>query len=122
MSVAPLLDEINRLFEEMIHAPWSRQRGAPQQPSMRADKTFLEVEMPISEDQRGDVSVGIEGSVLIVTLRRRTEASGRAAVRDKQEVVQRSFSLPTDSDVAVIETHFHHDVLKVRVGLRQRNA
>jgi HSP20 family molecular chaperone IbpA len=118
MPAVRLLDEIDRLFDEMVRIPWARppSRLAPRP----ADKTFLEIEMPLSDEQRGDVSVAIEGSRLIVTLRRRTTASSERGTHDEHEQIQRSFALPDDADVSVIETHFEHDVLKVRVGLRER--
>lgn len=118
MPALRLLDEIDRLFDEMVRIPWTRplSRPVPRPP----DKTFLEIEMPLSGEQRGDVGVAIEGSRLIVTVRRRTASRSETGARDQQEQIQRAFALPEDSDVSVIETYFEHDVLKVRVGLRER--
>lgn len=121
MTNIRLIDEINRLFDEMVRDPWARPLPAPGK-IKRPDATHLDVEMPLGGHQRGDVFVAVEGQQLTVTLRRRkaeATGSGATAVTAKaQEELQRTFTLPEDADVAGIEAHFEDEVLRIRIRLR----
>jgi HSP20 family molecular chaperone IbpA len=120
MATIRLLDEINRLFEEMVRDPWARPSRT--QPAPRPGKqreTHLDVELPIEGGGRGDVAVSIEGNRLTVTIGRRSTVPGKS---EQQEKIQRSFVLPEDADVTKVEARFEGEVLHVRIGLAEKKG
>ena len=122
MPVPSLIDEINRLFDEMIRTPWSQSRTG--RAGTSSGGTALEIEIPLGGGQPGDISVSIAGQRLTVGVRRRpTRATGSEGgpQPDQQEQFERSLVLPDDADVSAIEARFEGDVLRVRIGLRHRS-
>lgn len=121
MARIDLLDEINRLFDEMVRDPWTRptRRQPPQRPVKERQESHLEVDLPIGERGKGDVSVAIQGNRLTVSVGRGS-AAGRAS--EKREAIERSFVLPEGADVTRVEAHFEGDVLHVRIGLGHKKS
>jgi HSP20 family molecular chaperone IbpA len=111
MTVPKLIDQINRLFDEMVRDPWARSG----RPALPAGQTQLDVEMPIASGQLADVSIALDGRRLTVRARRRSTAAGGGGER---ELVERSVILPQDAGVSAIEARFEGDVLHIRVSLR----
>jgi HSP20 family molecular chaperone IbpA len=117
--MARFVDEIDRLFEELVHDPW-------RQP-VRPVRTFRpsplgatwEFAVPIRGAGRDDVAISAEGPRLTVTIRHRTTGSG---ARDAEEQFQQSFTLPEDAELATLEARFEDHVLRIRVTLRRQPA
>jgi HSP20 family molecular chaperone IbpA len=113
-----LIDEINRLFDELVRDPWSRPRRTRlNEPA--TNETYLDLEMPFAGGQLGDVSVALQGRQLVVRAGR--VPVGSTAGYDASgapPAFERSFVLPAGAAVTAIEARLRDDVLRVRVGLR----
>lgn len=124
MSLPTLLDEIDRLFDQLVHDPWRRPAGhrarLQRAPKPRQD---FEVEFPIPGPRPRDISIVIEGQRLTVTLHRRlveTASTAAANMRASQEErFQQTLLLPAEAAVTAIEARFEGEVLRLRVGLEQ---
>ncbi len=122
MSLPSLLDEIDRLFDQLVHDPWRYPAGRRPRPQ-RAPEPLqeVEVEIPVPGPRPRDLSIAVEGARLTVTLHRRQvqAASTEAAeVRASQEErFQETFLLPPGATVSAIEARFDGEVLRVRVAL-----
>ncbi|MFN8640687.1 MAG: Hsp20/alpha crystallin family protein [Candidatus Binatia bacterium] len=111
MNGSKLIDEINRLFEQLVRDPWS---GPPSSAGrVRSGERLFEVALPIAIGQRGDVGVAIEGRRLVVRAQRPV-APGTPPSTFAEHV----FSLPEDADVTGIEAQFEDGTLRVRVRLQ----
>ena len=114
MSGSRLIDEIDRLFEQLVRDPWT---GAPPSAGrVRPGERVYEVALPLTVGQRGDVGVAIEGRRLVVRAQR--PVAGEAAPSTLSEHV---FSLPEDADVTGLEALFEGETLRVRVRLQPRS-
>ena len=113
-----LIDEINRLFDELVRDPWSHPRP-PRVEEPAAGETHVDVELPFAGGQLGDVSVSLQGGQLIVRARRRSSVAGDAdTLPGAGRELERSFVLPEGAVVSAIEARVSDDVLRVRVCLR----
>lgn len=118
---AKFIDEINRLFEEMVRTPWQPITATPKpQPKQLAD---WEVEIPLRGVDRGDISVSTEGRQLTVAVRRRAtrhrSAPGTDVTTTAQEEFRQSFLLPAGADLRSVQIGLEDDVLRIRVGLKK---
>ena len=122
MSLPKTIDEINRLFDELIRDPWS-QRFRPPRPRRMPPGTGWEVEIPVHGARRDDIVFSVEGREVTVAVRRRTAhtAVGRSAdlARGQEEILRRSFALPEGSDLGAIEARFERDILRIRITLHE---
>jgi HSP20 family molecular chaperone IbpA len=114
-----LVDDINRLFDELVRDPWSRARvtrvGAPP----ARPETEVDLEMPIAGGQLSDVSVSLQGRQLIVRAQRRPLVAGAAdETTGSAEELERRLVLPETAEVSAIEARVTGEVLHVRVYLR----
>jgi HSP20 family molecular chaperone IbpA len=120
MATIRWLDEIDRLFDEMVRGPWTRPQ--PQAaPKLKREDTQLDVELPVGAGGRGDVSVAIHGNRLVVSLTRASRSAqaqpGGTMSRQQQERVEKTFVLPEDTDIQKVEAHFEGDILRIRIAL-----
>jgi HSP20 family molecular chaperone IbpA len=119
-----LIDEINRLFDELVHDPWRRpQRPTSGPPSSQLGSTW-EFAIPIHGVGRDDIAFSIENRQLTVTIHQRATAhvtgSGAAVTRAAEERFHQSFMLPEHTELASLEARFEGDVLRIRATLRAR--
>lgn len=111
MSRPKFIEEIDRLFEQLVRDPWARPHRPP--PS-RAGETELALALPVRTSERQDVSVAIEGHRLVVRTR---HGAGDPA---SSGATERIVALPADADVIGLEAQFENGTLHVRVRLRTR--
>ncbi len=116
MTGPRLIDDINRLFEQMVRDPWSRAKPTTAVAPVRGE-THVDVDVPISGGQLGDVAVSLEGRRLVVRARRRSPRDGAAEAAATHEVVEREFTLPAAAEVSAIEARLEGEMLRVRVRL-----
>ncbi|MBI3797022.1 MAG: Hsp20/alpha crystallin family protein [Deltaproteobacteria bacterium] len=115
-----LSQEVDRLFEELIHRPWgARRTGADWNPQLDLYETeeafILEADLPGVKKQ--EVSVTVEAGTLVLQGRRsaeraRTEGSFHYQERRSGHFVRR-LQLPTSVDQAQIRVDFRNGVLRV---------
>ncbi len=108
-----LIDDINRLFDELVRGPWSRGPAG----TRTASETQVVLEMPVAGGQLGDVSFSLHGRQLTVRARRRRFAPGRTDSAASEEL-ERTLLLPETAEVRAIEARIIDEVLHVRVCLR----
>ncbi|MBX3026129.1 Hsp20/alpha crystallin family protein [bacterium] len=111
MSRPKFIDEIDRLFEQLVRDPWARPHHPPRP---RAGETELALAVPVRAGERQDVSVAIEEHRLVV--RARHGVGGQASSSAAERIV----ALPEDADVVGLEAQFEDGTLHVRVRLRAR--
>jgi HSP20 family molecular chaperone IbpA len=121
MTVPKLIDDINRLFEQMVRDPWSRAQKSSVAAPARGE-THVDVDMPVAGGQLGDVAVSLEGRRLVVRARRRSARGGGAEGAATQEVVEREFTLPAAVEVSAIEARLEGEMLRVRVRLQPERS
>jgi len=110
-----LIDDINRLFDELVHHPWSRARAVVPPGS----ETVLDLEIPIPGGQLADISVSLQGRRLVVRARRPSTVSGGVdEAAGPTEELERTLVLPDTAEVTGIEARVAGEVLHVRVCLR----
>jgi hypothetical protein len=116
MASRSFLDDIDRLFDELVFSPWKR--PVREQPAPERQPAVWETRLPAG---RGDLSVAVSGRVVTVSVTRRDtmhELTGSQEISaGRQEVDQRSFTLPEGSSVESVEATFEGGVLRVRVHL-----
>lgn len=109
-------DDINRLFNELVHVPWSRSATALQGKRWRHETEF-DFEIPIG-GELGDISISLQGRELLVRARHRGSASGLATGSASNASVEHSFIVPDGAEVSAIEAQIKDSLLHVRVRLR----
>lgn len=125
MKIPKFVEEIDRLFEEMVRDRWTHKRSAPAR-IRRPDETHLEVSIPLLGDRPSDVAFAVEGQRLTVTLQcrqsRRAEGAAGEMRTDRSERIERTFTLPEDADIGSVEARFEGDTLRVRIELHSRRG
>jgi HSP20 family molecular chaperone IbpA len=125
MKVPKFIEEIDRLFEEMVRDPWTRTRPAPAH-IRRSDATHLEMSIPLLGGAPSDVAFVLEGQRLTVTLRRRQSRmasdEGEEVAADRSEQIERTFTLPEDTGIGSLEARFEGGMLRIRIELRNRRG
>ncbi len=112
-----LIDDINRLFDELVRGPWSRGPALRAGGTRAASETQVVLEMPVAGGQLGDVSFSLHGRQLTVRARRRHFAPGHTDSAATEEL-ERTLLLPETAEVRAIEARIIDEVLHVRVCLR----
>jgi HSP20 family molecular chaperone IbpA len=120
LPIPRLIDEIDRMFEEMVRHPWGRPTPAASGARRPPETSHLEIELPIAAGRHGDVSVSVQGRQLIVTVQQQHGGPPGTTAAHGQERLQRAFALPDDSDIGSIEARFEDHLLRIRIGLRPK--
>lgn len=121
MSSRSFVEDINRLFDELVGSPWKRLSHARRpRPTGEEDASILEARLPA---RRGDLSVSVAGNTVTVTVRRRTSMSqidgATEITADTQQIRQESFTIPEGARVESVEAAFEDNVLRVRLHLKR---
>lgn len=120
-----LAQEIDRLFDEMIHRPWGFGRTAEEWPQLDLYETatafVLEVDLPGVRKQ--DVSVEVNGDDLVLQGRRAAEQAHRQGnlYRHERRSGQfvRRLRLPASVNREQIRAEFRNGVLRVTLPKTQ---
>lgn len=123
MSLPKTIDEINRLFEELVRDPWSQRLRLPQRTGPARPGTGWEVEIPVTGSQRDDIAFSIEGRQVTVAVSRRkirtASAAGAEVAQGHEETLRRSFTLPDGAELSAIEARFEGQTLRIRIALHE---
>jgi len=123
MALPSVFDEIDRLFDELIHQPWGGARRAVVLTEIRETEGGWIVEMPSEGMRAEEVTVAVHGRRLTVTGTRQREqqrAQGRGWTRTRQEVgFERTVTLPAEADADKIEATIEGSRLHLRVPRRR---
>jgi HSP20 family molecular chaperone IbpA len=120
--VTAFIDEINRLFDELVHDPWRRPQRRPSRlPASPLGSTW-EFTVPIRGARLDDIAYNIDDRQLTVTInqhaREHATGSGATVTRATEERFHQSWTLPEHTELAGLEARFEGDVLRIRVTLR----
>jgi HSP20 family molecular chaperone IbpA len=111
--MASFADEIDRLFEQLVRAPWARRQAAPS--ATPGDDSLLELEMPIAGGPCDDLSIALRDRALVVQARRaRPAGSGERG----EEVLERRFVLPPTAELRSLEARIDDATLHIRLRIR----
>jgi HSP20 family protein len=124
MALPSVLDEIDRLFDELIRRPW----GSPTRELVPAEMREVEdgwrIELPVEGMRAADLKVEVQGRRLTILGKRRQEKEHRYGrtgwTRTQQEVAfQRTFTMPQDIDRDEIEAKIEGSTLTIYVRRRR---
>ena len=118
------LDDINRLFDELVHDPWRQTMPARPEFHRLAHGIGWEIEIPLHDVESNDVSVSTERDHLTVRVHRHSEKTiserGRQSITSAKEQFRHTFAMPAGMELGGIETHFEKGLLRIRIALRRR--
>ncbi len=124
MALPSVLDEIDRLFDELIRRPW----GSPSREVVPAEMQEVEdgwrIELPVEDMRVADLKVEVHGRRLTIIGKRRQaqeQRHGRTRwTRTQQEVAfQRTITMPTDIDRDEIEAKTEGSTLIIYIRRRR---
>jgi HSP20 family protein len=119
MPLPSLIDEIDRLFDELVCRPWggaARQLAAAEIRSV--DDGWLVV-LPVPGLEADDLEVEMSGRQLSVHGERRIQQEEGLTRTQKQLSLQRTFTLPAEADPAGIEASVEGSTLTIHIRKRQ---
>lgn len=120
---AKYLDEINRLFDELVRAPWEPPRRSLE-PKRPPEDAHIDVEIPIHGAAPHDMAVAVEGRRLTITVRHRSvrvaETAASQVATGSQQEFRHSYTIPEGAAITSLEIRSDEEVLRVRIGLRRR--
>jgi HSP20 family molecular chaperone IbpA len=119
-----LIDEIDRLFAELIHDPWRRGAQRVLAGPAASSAAPFEIEVPVQGIMSGDVSVALEGDHLTVAVLRHaaTRSAQGADVQvaaSRQQAFQRSIRVPSGARLSGVDVSYDRDGMHVRVRLEK---
>ena len=124
MPLPSVFDEINRLFDELIHRPW----GAASRRLVPAEVREVEdgwiVEMPVADLRVEDLHVEVRGRQVTVSGRRQRKEDQRGAAgwtRIQQETsFSRTIPLPAAADPEAVDAKIEGATLSLHIRRRPR--
>lgn len=124
MPLPSVLDEIDRLFDELIRRPWGSATRQLVPTEVRSVEDGWVIELPVSGLRAEDLKVEVHERRLTVTghrSRAREDQHESVWSRTQQETsFQRSMMLPADADPDTVEAKIEGGTLSVHVRRRQR--
>ena len=124
MALPSVLDEIERLFEELIRRPWASGRRELVPAEVHEVEDGWRVDIPVEGMGAADLKIEVHGRRLTVTGQRshqRERREGqRAWTRTRQEVAfQRTITLPAGADPDDIDAKIEGSTLAIHIGRRR---
>ncbi|MCK6554798.1 Hsp20/alpha crystallin family protein [Candidatus Binatia bacterium] len=122
MALPSLVEEIDRLFDELVRRPWSRLRQVAPMAVKAVEDGWL-IEVPVSGLQASDIEVELHGRRLTIAGGRRTEhrerQGGRTTARARHAVsLLRTITLPVEVDPEGIEARVEGSTLIIHIRKR----
>ncbi len=122
MPLPSVFDEIDRLFDELVHRPWGTHRQlAPVE--VREVEDGWTVQVPAEGLTAADVQVQVQGNRLTITGHRhhtRERRSGGTWAQTQQEVsIHRTVALPAGADPQNIDAKLEDAILTIHIRRRQ---
>ena len=118
MPLPSIVDEINRLFEELIRRPWGSARQLLPADVREVDDGW-NVEFPSHDLREQDIHVDVRGRILTVSAYRRREQQQEGKVawkrRETEVSLHRTITLPGDVDPENIEAHVNQGTLTLHL-------
>lgn len=124
MPLPSVLDEIDRLFDELVRRPWGAVVRQLVPAHLHEVKDGWVVDLPVEGLQAADVKVEVHGRRLTVTGKRRSEQHRRQKGQWTQTQAEVSWSqtipLPAEANPDDIEATVEGSILSIHIGRRKR--
>lgn len=124
MPLPSVLDEIDRLFDELVHRPWGAAARQLVPAQFREVKDGWIVEIPVEGLRAADLKVEVHGRQLTVIGQRRNKQQERNKGRwtQTQEEVSwyRTIPLPAEANPDDVEASVEGSTLSIHIGRHKR--
>jgi len=123
MALPSLLDEIDRLFDELVSRPWGKTRQlAPAR--IRAVEDGWIVEVPAEGLRPQELKVAVHGRLLTISGQQHREQVRRVGAvgwrRSEHDIAwHRNVTLPADADADPLEARIEDSTLILHIRRRQ---
>jgi HSP20 family protein len=124
MALPSVFDEINRLFDELIHERWGGSRQLVPA-SLREVEHGWVIELPVEGLRVQDLRLEVQGQRLTVSSHRRHEEekehprAGWSRI-EQQTTLRRTIMLPAAGDPNDVEARIEGGVLFITINRRKR--
>lgn len=124
MPLPSVLDEINRLFDELVRRPWGAASRQLVPVQLREVKDGWIVDLPVEGLRAADLKVEVQDRQLTVSGQRssgqkRRQGEGWAQTRE-QVSWYRTVPLPVDANPDDVEASVEGSTLSIHIGRRKR--
>jgi len=124
MPLPSVLDEIDRLFDELVRRPWGTATRQVVPAQLREVKDGWVVDLPVEGLRAADLKVEVHGRQLTIIGQRRNEKQqqqkGRWTQTREEVASYRTIALPADADPDDVEATVEGSILSIHIGRRKR--
>ena len=124
MPLPSVLDEINRLFDELVRRPWGAASRQLVPVQLREVKDGWIVDLPVEGLRAADLKVEVHDRQLTVSGQRRSgekRRQGQEWTHTREEVSwYRTVPLPVDANPDDVEASVEGSTLSIHIGRRKR--
>lgn len=118
MALPSVIDEVQRLFDELVHKPWGS--SAVLVPaSVRESEDGWTIELPSQGLNAEDMRIQVRGATLLVSGQKQIHKKAIHAQRLRQSAArvafERAISLPEGAAGAVVEAKVEGDTLTIHL-------
>ncbi|MBI3783893.1 MAG: Hsp20/alpha crystallin family protein [Deltaproteobacteria bacterium] len=118
MALPSVIDEIDRLFDELVHRPWGSSTALAPFDLKKVDDGWL-LEIHTEGMQAKDISVEVQGRQLIIRGQREQRHASRRWQQRTSAAFFRSITLPVAVRPDEIDVHFENSTLKINIRRHQ---
>ncbi len=123
MALPSLLDEIDRLFDELVSRPWGKPRHLVPARIRTVEDGWI-IEVPAEGLQVQDVKVTVRGRHLTISGQRHRKEEQRVGTigwrQSEQDIAwQQSVTLPADADTNAMEAKIEDSTLTLHIRRRK---
>ena len=120
MALPSVIDEINRLFDELIRRPWGATTHQLSPAAIREVDDGWIVEIPVEGLRAEDLKVEVHGRRLTVLGRRRSEQERRHGTSgwsrsQREHTLRQTVTLPAEADPEDLEVRIEGSQLTVHI-------
>jgi HSP20 family protein len=123
MALPSLLDEIDRLFDELIRRPWGGATPALVPAEIREVEDGWLIEMPVEGMRATDLRLEVQGRQLLISGQRRhverRQGKGGWSGTQRQVSFHRSVTLPANANPNDIDAKIEGATLAIHIGKRR---
>jgi HSP20 family protein len=120
MPLPSVLDEIDRLFDELVRRPWGAAARQLVPAQLREVKNGWVVDLPVEGLRAADLKIEVHGRQLTVIGQRRNEQKGRWTQTQEEVAWYRTIALPAEANPDDVEATVEGSTLSIHIGRRKR--
>lgn len=121
MPLPSVIDEIDRLFDELVRRPWGSVARQVVATEVHEVEDGWVVKLPVEGLTADDLQMHVEGHRLTITGHRRQarERRGKAGWTQHEIAVHRTLALPAEADPENIDAEIEDSTLTLHIHRRQ---